>query len=189
MSEERGLEIALDGPTSSEDFYQLVKTAVKAGDLDKLKAKLSDWRSHPSIADPSPEQINYLVPQAAGGQGQRQVVEYLLSLEGEIGAHSISLATSPAIFQIFAEHGFETNNTILFSHTRYPDLIELFLSHGADPNISGRRGISPLDIAALHGLLETVKLLLDHGVIIRLTSGVLHAAAQSNSFHGLPSGI
>ena len=48
------------------------------------------------------------------------------------------------------------------------------------PNVSGRRGFSPLDIAALYGPLETVKLLLDHGVIIRPTSGVLHAAAQGD---------
>lgn len=142
MSEERGLGVALDGPTLSEDFYQLLKIAVKSGDLDEVKARLSDWQSHLSIADPSPEQINYLVPQAAGGQGQPQVLEYPLSLGGKIGTHSISLAISPAIFQILVEHGLEIDNALLFSHMRYPDLIALVLSHDADPNVRGRRGFS-----------------------------------------------
>ncbi|KAL8728031.1 MAG: hypothetical protein Q9181_005487, partial [Wetmoreana brouardii] len=167
-------------PATAEDYYTSIKTAVKAGDLDKVKSQLSQWRSHPSLLGPSKEQIDYLVPQATDGQGQPEILGYLLSLGGSIGAHSIGLATSPAVFQVFIAHGWKPDNSLLRSHFGNPGLISLFLSHGADPNSSGPRGFCPLDIAALRGPLETVKLLLDHGATFGSNSAALHAAAQGN---------
>lgn len=171
---------------TDEDYYTLVKTAARLGDLNVVQSKLSQWRADTSVAGPSREQIDYLVPQAAGGNGQPEVLEYLLSLGGKIGAHAIALAKSPATFGVFISHGYEVNDSLLRSHVRHPELIALFLSHGANPNPSGPHGSSPLNVAALHGSLETVKLLLDHGANIGPTSAALHAAAQGDAPDRIP---
>ncbi|KAL8706512.1 MAG: hypothetical protein Q9201_000444 [Fulgogasparrea decipioides] len=173
-------------PATAEDYYTRIKTAVKAGDLDTVKSQLSQWRSHPSLSGPSKEQIDYLVPQAAKGQGQSEILEYLLSLGGSIGALSIGLATSPAVFHVFMAPGWKPDDSLLRLHVSNPDLIFLFLGHGVDPNSSGPRGFCPLDIAALRGPLETVKLLLDHGATFGPNSAALHAAAQGNAPDRIP---
>lgn len=168
-------------PATTKESYANVKSAVEAGDVEAVKIRLSCWRSNPSIDGPSPEQINYLVPRAAEGEGQPQVLEYLLSIGGNMEAQAILLAASPAIFRIFIAHGWKVENSLLFSRVRRPDLIAFFLSEGAEMKATSRGGFSPLDIAALHGPLETVKLLLDHGAIIGPKSGAMHAAAQGDA--------
>ncbi|KAL8721131.1 MAG: hypothetical protein Q9225_002114 [Loekoesia sp. 1 TL-2023] len=176
----------IDQPATAEDYYTLVKAAIKSDDLDEVKSKLSQWRLDPSITSPSQEQFDYLVPQAARDEGHPKILEYLLSLGGKIGAHSISLASSPAIFQIFKTYGFRVEDSLLCSHVHHPELIALFLSQGANPDFSGPRGFRPLDIAALHGPLETVKLLLDYGATIDSTSAALHAAVQGDAPDRIP---
>lgn len=173
-------------PATAEDYYHLVKAAINLNDLDEVKSKLSRWRLDPSITGPSQEQIDYLVPQAARDEGRPQILELLLSLGGKIGAHSVGVATSPAVFQIFEAYGLKVEDSLLRSHVHHPELIALFLSQGANPNSSGPRGFRPLDIAALHGPLETVKLLLDHGATIEPTSAALHAAAQGDAPDRIP---
>lgn len=167
--------------STGEEYYSLIKDAVISGDLARVKAGLYQWQSDPSIAIPTQDQLNYLVPQAAGGDGQPEILEYLLSLGGKIGTHSISLATSPDVFKVFMSHGWEVDDALLRSHVQHPQLIALFLTHGANPSSSGPRGFCALDIAALHGPLETVKLLVDHGAVIGPSSAALHAAAQGNA--------
>ena len=173
-------------PTAADDFYAVVKTAVEAGDLEEVKRQLSYWRTNSSVDGPSQEQINYLVPRAAQGEGQPEVLEYLLCIGGKIGMHSVSLATSPAIFRTFIAHGWKIDNSLLFSHVRNPELTAFFLSQGADPNAIGGRGFCALDIAALHGPLETMQLLLDHGATIGPESGAMHAAAQGDAPKRIP---
>ncbi|KAL8739683.1 MAG: hypothetical protein Q9190_007539 [Brigantiaea leucoxantha] len=173
-------------PATADDFYAIVKTAVEAGDLDEVKSQLSQWRTNSATDGPSQEHINYLVPRAAQGQGQPEVLEYLLSIGANIGTHSVSLATSPVIFRIFVAHGWEIDSSLLLSHVRHPELIAFFLSQGANPNAVGSRGFCALDIAALHGPLETVRLLLDHGATIRPESGAMHAAAQGDAPNRIP---
>ena len=181
MSNIDGLQADTGPPTTAEEYYSLVKEAVISGDLVRVKAGLYQWQSDPSIAIPTQDQLNYLVPQAAKGDGQPEILEYLLSLGGKIGTHSISIATSPDVFKVFIAHGWEVDDALLRSHVQHPQLIALFLNHGANPNSSGPRGFCPLDIAALHGPLETVRLLVDHGAAIRPNSAALHAAAQGNT--------
>ncbi|KAL8825296.1 MAG: hypothetical protein Q9170_007849 [Blastenia crenularia] len=171
---------------TATDYYTSVKTVVKRGDLDEVKSKLSQWRADTSVAGPSQEQIDYLVPQAAGGKGQPEILEYLLSLGGKLGTHAVQLAESSAVFQVFLAHGWQVDNSLLRQYVRHPDLIALFLSHGANPEPSGPHSFSALDIAALHGTLETVKLLMDHGVKIEPTNAALHAAAQGDAPDRIP---
>ncbi|KAI4193054.1 MAG: hypothetical protein LQ346_004020 [Caloplaca aetnensis] len=173
-------------PGTAEEYYDLVKTAIQLGRLDRVKSRLHEWESDNGAVGPTQEQIDYLVPQAARGQGQPEILDYLLSRGGKIGAQSIGLATSPAVFETFIAHGWKVDDSLLRSHVGYPELIALFLSHGADPNSSGPRGFCPLDIAALHGPLETVKLLIDHGANIGPTSAALHAAAQGAASDRIP---
>ena len=168
-------------PTTGEEYYSLIKEAVISGDLARVKAGLYQWQSDPSIAIPTQDQLNYLIPQAAGGDGRPEILEYLLSLGAKIGTHSISIATSPDVFKVFMAHGWEVDDALLRSHVQHPQLIDLFLTHGANPNSSSPRGFCPLDIAALHGPLETVKLLVDRGAAIGPSSAALHAAAQGNT--------
>ncbi|KAI4124312.1 MAG: hypothetical protein LQ338_004865 [Usnochroma carphineum] len=66
------------------------------------------------------------------------------------------------------------------------ELIVLSLSHGANPNSRGAPGFCLLDIAALHGPLEAVKLPMDHGADIWPTSAALHAAAQGDAPDRIP---
>lgn len=170
-----------------EECYSLVKTAVQQGNLDSVKFALCHWRADASIADPGLDQINYLVSQAAAGNGHPQTLDYLLSeLGGEIGIHAIMLARSPAIFEVFSAHGWKVDDSMLRSKVRYPELIALFLSYGADADAPGLRGFSPLDVAALHGSLETVKLLVDHGAKIGAGSAALHAAAKGDAPDRIP---
>ncbi|KAL8903052.1 MAG: hypothetical protein Q9207_004184 [Kuettlingeria erythrocarpa] len=174
-------------PSTAEEYYALIKTAVQQGNLDLVKSTLSDWRAEISLADPGPDQINYLVAQAATGNGHSENMDYLLSqLGGKIGTHAISLARSPAIFEVFLAHGWEVDGSILRSHVNDPELIALFLSHGADANGSGLSGLAPLEVGALHGSLETVKMLVDHGAKIEAGSAALHAAAQGDAPDRIP---
>ena len=186
MSEISSSDVDTTQAVTAKDYYALVKTAVKLGNLDEVKSKLSQWRSDTSVAGPSREQIDYLVPQAAGGNGHPETLDHLLSLGGKIGTQAINLSKSPAVFQVFIAHGWEVDNSLLRSHVRHPDIIALFLFRGANPNSSDARGFSPLDMAALHGSLETVKLLLDHGANIGPTSAALHAAAQGDAPDRIP---
>lgn len=181
MSKIASLGADIDPPTTGQEYYSLIKEAVISGDLARVEAGLSQWQSDPSIAGPTQDQLNYLIPQAAAGYGQLEILEYLLSLGAKIGTHSISLATSPDVFKVFLAHGWEVNDALLRSHVQHPELIVLFLTQGADPNLSGPRGFGALDIAALHGRLETVRLLVDHGAAIGPSSAALHAATQGNA--------
>lgn len=56
-----------------------------------------------------------------------------------------------------------------------------FLTHGADPNISNRRGLFPLEVAAHHSPLDTVQLLLSHGAKLENSRALNAAAAGSES--------
>ncbi|CAF9936916.1 MAG: hypothetical protein HETSPECPRED_010498 [Heterodermia speciosa] len=171
----------IDLPTTGEQYYSLIKEAIISGDLARVKDGLYQWQSDPSIPVPTPDQLNYLIPQAAKGDGQPEILEFLLSLGGKIGTHSIGVATSPDVFKVFMAHGWEVDDALLRSHVQHPQLIALFLNHGANPNSSGPRGFGPMDIAALHAPLETVKLLVDHGAAIGPSSAALHAAAQGKT--------
>ena len=186
MSKSTAIDMDAKAPAPAEECYGLVKDAIKSSDLTQVKTTLSQWRSDTSIAGPSQEQIDYLIPQAAAGEGQPEILEYLLLLGGKFGTHSISLATSPGIFKIFLAHGWEVDDAMLRSHVQHPELIALFLAHGANPNSSSPRGFSPLDIAALRGPLETVKLLLKHGAMVGPNSAALHAAAQGDAPDRIP---
>ncbi|KAL8756903.1 MAG: hypothetical protein Q9184_004353 [Pyrenodesmia sp. 2 TL-2023] len=186
MSDNTASDTNVIQPETAEEYYELVKTAVQLGRLDEVKSRLYQWESDNRAVGPTQEHIDYLVPQAARGEGQPEILDYLLSRGGKIGAHSIGLATSPAVFETFIAHGWKVDDSLLRSHVGHPELIALFLSHGANPNSSGTRGFSPLDIAALHGPLETVKLLIDHGANIGPTSAALHAAAQGDAPDRIP---
>ncbi|KAL8674634.1 MAG: hypothetical protein Q9168_000942 [Polycauliona sp. 1 TL-2023] len=166
-------------PTTAEDYYQLVKKAIRRGDLSDVESKLCRWRADTSIGSPSTDQINYLVPKAAEDDGQPEILGQLLSLGGKIGAYTVAQARSPAVFEVFMAHGWKVEDGLLRSKVCHPDLVALFLSKGANPDIN-RYGIFPLDVAALQGPLESVKLLLDAGArsIIGPNSAALHAAAQ-----------
>ncbi|KAL8792212.1 MAG: hypothetical protein Q9195_005168 [Heterodermia aff. obscurata] len=158
-----------------------IATSEADTDLARVKAGLYQWQQDRSLQIPTQDQLDYLVPQAARGVGQPEILEYLLSLGGKIGIHSISIATSPDVFRVFMAYGWEVDDGLLRSHVQHPQLIALFLTHGANPNSSGPRGFRPLDIAALHAPLETVKLLVDHGAAIGPSSSALHAAAQGDT--------
>ncbi|KAI4144028.1 MAG: hypothetical protein L6R39_004349 [Caloplaca ligustica] len=168
-------------PSTAEEYYTFAKAAVDLGGLDEVKSRLSQWRSDNAVAGSTKDEINYLVPQAARGEGQPEILDYLLSCGGTIGTQSVGLATSPAIFERFLAHGWKVNDSLLHSHVGHPELIALFLSQGANPNSSGPRSFCPLDTAALHGPLETVKLLIDHRANIGPMSAALHAAAQGDA--------
>ncbi|KAL9000535.1 MAG: hypothetical protein Q9169_000828 [Polycauliona sp. 2 TL-2023] len=151
-------------PTTAEDYYQLVKKAIRLGDLSDVESKLY-----------------YLVPVAARDDGQLEILEYLLSLGGKIGTYTIAHARSPAVFEVLMAHGWEVDDSTLRSNVSHPELVALFLSKGANPD-SNIGGIFPLDIAALRGPLESVKLLFDGGPpnILGSNSAALHAAAQGD---------
>ncbi|KAL9038314.1 MAG: hypothetical protein Q9180_003213 [Flavoplaca navasiana] len=186
MTEFAGPNVSSAQPTiTTEDYYQLVKTAIKHGDLNDVVDKLSGWRADTSIAGPSAEQIDYLVPEAARDNGQPEILEYLLSLGGKLDSYTIAHTRSPAVFQVFMAHGWEVDDSTLCSNVWHSELVALFLSNGADPN-SGPGGPCPLDIAALHGSLETVKLLLNNGATIKPNSAALHAAAQGDAPDRIP---
>ncbi|KAL8873984.1 MAG: hypothetical protein Q9198_006946, partial [Flavoplaca austrocitrina] len=171
--------------TTTWDYWQLVKTAVGKGDLGEVDSRLRQWRADTSIAGPSAEQIDYLVPEAARDNGQPEILEYLLSLGGKIGTHAISLARSPGMFEVFEAHGWEVDDSILRSNVRHPDLVAFFLSKGVDPN-SNPNGFSILDIAALSGPLESVEILFNHGASIEPSSSALHTAAQGDAPDRIP---
>ncbi|CAL8577584.1 hypothetical protein XPA_003408 [Xanthoria parietina] len=62
--------------TTTEDYYQLVKTAAKYGDVGEVDTKLCRGRADTSVASPSTDQIDdYLVPQATRDDGQPQILE------------------------------------------------------------------------------------------------------------------
>ncbi|KAL8644910.1 MAG: hypothetical protein Q9226_007533, partial [Calogaya cf. arnoldii] len=146
------------------------------GDVSEVESKLSRWRADTSVAGPGIDQLNYLVPQAARDDGQPEILDYLLSLGAKVGTHAISLARSPAVFKVFGAHGWQVDDSMLYSNVSQPELIALFLSKGANPN-GDPDGPCPLEVAAGRGCLETVKLLLDNGATIKPDSAALHAAA------------
>jgi len=172
---------------TTAQYYAAAKAAIDTGDFEGLKSKLNDWRSDPASPGPNPEDIKYLVPRAAEGEGQPEALEYLLSLGGEICASTIGQTTSPTIFEIFISHGWKVDDSVFRSHLKHPDLVAFFLSHGANPNSKGSRGgFSPLDIAALRAPLETINLLRSHGATVGPDSRALHAAAQGEAPDRIP---
>ena len=58
----------------------------------------------------------------------------------------------------------EGGRTGLHLAMRHPEAVQLLLSHGADPNArENGDNVTPLHLAAAHGLLESVRILLDAG--------------------------
>ena len=172
----------LDGsPANAAEYNSALTIAIKAGNLQDVQRLLGGWRSDKSIPDPSSQDITYLVPRAAEGDGRPAILGYLLSQGGQIGAYAIGQTTSPAIFQVFIDHGWKPDNQTLLSHIAHPDLVSLFLSYGVDPAVANNYGFYPLDAAAASAPLESVRILLDHGASPSSPrSHSMNAAAQSD---------
>ena len=62
---------------------------------------------------------------------------------------------------------------------RNADLVRWHLTHGADPNIITRRGITALNFASCKFSLEVVKLLVQHGADVRNTTAIHSAISNS----------
>lgn len=180
MSGIQEVEAQRTSPATVEEYRHAVHIAIKADSLNDVQSLLQQWRSVVSVPDPNSQDLQYLVPEAAKKDGKPAILEYLLSQGGKIDTYTKSHTTSPEIFQIFVKHGWKVDNTMLYSHIAHPDLISLFLAYGADPKDPTTSGTTPLDVAALRGPLESVKLLHSHGAPVGPGSWALNAAAQGD---------
>jgi len=84
ISNTEGVEEQQHPSVTVEKLYAATKTAVKAGNLEAVQRLLHQWRSNPSIPNPTPQDVNYLVPQAAENDGQPAILKYLLTQGGKI---------------------------------------------------------------------------------------------------------
>ncbi|KAK4694242.1 hypothetical protein P7C71_g3303, partial [Lecanoromycetidae sp. Uapishka_2] len=167
--------------TNPEQMWNDLKTAIKAGNLTDVQSLLQQWRSSSTLPGPTSQDINYLVPRAAEDDGQPAILKYLLSEGGEIDTYTLGQTTSPAIFEIFLDHGWKPDTSILSSHITHPNLVSLFLSHGVDITTpTSARGFYPLDTACAKAPVQVVKLLLSNGAPVKPDSRAMNAAAQSD---------
>jgi ankyrin repeat protein len=74
--------------------------------------------------------------------------------------------------QLAVTRGFDVNKprdtcdvVLLFSavHSRKAEAVAYLLAHGADPNVSEKFGLTPLEAASRHGDLAVVRLLIEAG--------------------------
>jgi hypothetical protein len=70
ISKIEGVEEQQHPPMTVEKLYAATKTAVKAGNLEEVQHLLHQWRSNPSTPNPTPQDVNYLVPRAAENDGK-----------------------------------------------------------------------------------------------------------------------
>ena len=167
---------------TDQPLFQDLKSAIKIGDIKKVQSLLQEWRIDSSIPGPRPSDIDELVPRAAEGVGQPAILEYLLSQGGssDIDTYTVGKTQSPQIFEIFIKNGWKVHNGLLHSHIKNPELVALFLAHGADADPQISHGYYPLETAALCAPLESVKILLSHGARIGPGSRAMNAAARGD---------
>ena len=178
MSELEYKEVQPASPTNIEEYHHAIEIPVEAGSLTEFQSLLQQWRSDTSVPDPTSQDLQYIISRAVEKDGRPEILEYFLCQGGEVDAYTIGQTTSPQIFEIFMKHGWKVDNATLISHISQPDLVSLFLAHGADPNTPSAYGVHPLDIAALRAPLESVKRLHSPGASVGPGSRALNVAAQ-----------
>ena len=80
--------------------------------------------------------------------------------------------------QVLLECGVDVNSNNMFScnpfypshegHRIDPRVAQLLIAHGADPNILGREGFTPLHRASISGRIEIVRLLIEYGTNVEV---------------------
>ena len=79
---------------------------------------------------------------------------------GDVATLRDCLSADPGLVSTRDEGG----RTGLHLAVRHPEATQFLLSHGADPNArENGDNVTPLHLAAAHGLLESVRILLDAG--------------------------
>ncbi len=167
---------------TGQPIFQDLESTIKSGDLPKVQSLFQEWRSDYSIPGPITSGIDELVPRTAEGVGQPAILEYLLLQGGssDIDTYTVGKTQSPQMFEIFTKNGWKVHNGLLHSHVKHPELVALFLAHGADANPPISRGYFPLETAALCAHLESVKILLSHGAQIGPESRAMNAAERGD---------
>lgn len=99
-------------PVSVKDLQEAIKEAITTNDLEKVRSLLQQWQSDASLPAPNSEHLKYLVTKAAR-HDRPEILGYLLDQGGKItSATALSTADggSPAVFQVFQDHGWDVNS-------------------------------------------------------------------------------
>lgn len=136
---------------------ELLLHAVEAGDIDRLAELLADGADANAILtsryDTMEERLTPLIAavrelQRPGGPETRCSIDsvvLLLRYGADVNRWDAEHASTPLLNAVFREH---------------IEAVRLLLSAGADPNVRGDQGDSPLRWCAQNGLVEMARLLL-----------------------------
>ncbi len=91
----------------------------------------------------------------------------------------LKIISQPANFDWNQKNDLGQTGLYLASATGYKEIVDLFIDHGADVNVSGGRHGSPLHAACFVGHTTVVQLLLDHGADTK-SSGRFDNALQAS---------
>jgi ankyrin repeat protein len=183
-----GLTATLDNPLFCA-MSDAMNVAASGGNLPRVQELLQEW--DPALNPSQPMSGGGPFSEAlrrAVMNGHLSIVVYLLDYGVNCWEEAISEAIkmhSLPMLQAFMEHGWDINEggpTWLRPALRYgktPRLFQLLtmirhllgdeeirkwlLSHGADPNIENKHGVTPLETAVAHEDISIVKELLEHG--------------------------
>ncbi|KAI0195868.1 ankyrin repeat-containing domain protein [Astrocystis sublimbata] len=166
-----------------------LQDASGAGDVDGARSVLHAWKADPSLKNPTPEDMDMALINAARN-AHGAAVRLLLDEGALVGLTAPKLAAKEGdgaieVFQAFLDHGWDINSfdriPALHSATKSCSMTKWFLRHGADPNLVSKDGHTPLDFAVTYIMPTTndvVDLLISSGVILT-QSNALHNALVS----------
>ncbi|RDL30125.1 uncharacterized protein BP5553_10403 [Venustampulla echinocandica] len=141
-----------------------LKGACSGGNPNLIKEHLD---SNPNTSQNELDQALSCAAEAGHGDA----VDLLLSHGAHItknAFYAAALSKSTAVFQQFVNHGWDINSTEFENPglrlvVRDVACTKWFLEHGADPNLPGERGVTPLATAALHTSITVLELLISYG--------------------------
>jgi ankyrin repeat protein len=110
--------------------------------------------------------------------GQKEIVELLLSRKANVNEKTIKMFMGRGAFREY----WPGDITPLFLATRYPDIVELLISHGAEVNGEKNTGERLVREALIHGARRSADLLINNGAEIDM-----HLAAYAGALEKVKS--
>ncbi|KAK2806515.1 hypothetical protein FQN50_005798 [Emmonsiellopsis sp. PD_5] len=181
---------------SVHSLAHVIQDLAATGDLQKIKPIFELWRAEVGQALPAEEipslyshpTISEAIANAARNC-HSNVVEYLLQMGVHITLALIKAASEGGrteVYQTLLDHEWDINaryehQTSLMCCIKNPTLVKWHLDHGADPEIrseelpNGETNKSALEIAAGAGAIDSVKVLVEHGVDLQNTLALIDA--------------
>ncbi|CAJ2512138.1 Uu.00g077630.m01.CDS01 [Anthostomella pinea] len=177
-------------PEYAEDYTEPLEIATRAGDLQRVRTIINDWRSHPELDETNLEVCIQTCADLAAQHDQPAILRLLLENGAEASTTLVASAAktgTPEVFQLLYDHGWRPDHVgtrdrmlVILRAVNNSPLLKWLLDKGADPNAVSLHNHTVLSSAANSATPAEIDLLLAHGAKLQ-GSNALHSAVRRGS--------